>query len=243
MLVQSPVCRRRPRMLSTIRKFLVMTGLAAAGALLGALLGERLFVGSAQPPRSVCLLFDVSGSMRQRIRPKGDPVGQTQLEALRHAATDFVLRQDLARDAMGLVAFASTAEVKATLGKEAAPLCQQIPRLAADGTTNLADGLDQSLRVLDGAPGERWILLFSDGKPEDLDPRRDAEALALQAAARVREAGVRIVAIGTGLADGEFMQRVTGEKHNVILSAPRSEEHTSELQSLRHLVCRLLLEK
>src|SRR5438045_6919657 len=29
---------------------------------------------------------------------------------------------------------------------------------------------------------------------------------------------------------------------NLILS-PRSEEHTSELQSLRHLVCRLLLEK
>src|SRR5436853_1973762 len=27
------------------------------------------------------------------------------------------------------------------------------------------------------------------------------------------------------------------------LSAVRSEEHTSELQSLRHLVCRLLLEK
>src|SRR5258705_10003769 len=26
-------------------------------------------------------------------------------------------------------------------------------------------------------------------------------------------------------------------------SGPRSEEHTSELQSLRHLVCRLLLEK
>src|ERR1035438_16805 len=28
-----------------------------------------------------------------------------------------------------------------------------------------------------------------------------------------------------------------------IFSKPRSEEHTSELQSLRHLVCRLLLEK
>src|SRR5438045_4607174 len=27
------------------------------------------------------------------------------------------------------------------------------------------------------------------------------------------------------------------------VTAPRSEEHTSELQSLRHLVCRLLLEK
>src|SRR5437899_9681728 len=28
-----------------------------------------------------------------------------------------------------------------------------------------------------------------------------------------------------------------------VYNAPRSEEHTSELQSLRHLVCRLLLEK
>src|ERR1035438_8453931 len=27
------------------------------------------------------------------------------------------------------------------------------------------------------------------------------------------------------------------------ITSPRSEEHTSELQSLRHLVCRLLLEK
>src|SRR5262245_65305297 len=29
----------------------------------------------------------------------------------------------------------------------------------------------------------------------------------------------------------------------VLAAAERSEEHTSELQSLRHLVCRLLLEK
>src|SRR5437899_7024340 len=43
----------------------------------------------------------------------------------------------------------------------------------------------------------------------------------------------------------------TGHRHRGLLSAAdlaawrpeRSEEHTSELQSLRHLVCRLLLEK
>src|SRR5262245_62937158 len=29
----------------------------------------------------------------------------------------------------------------------------------------------------------------------------------------------------------------------ILETTPRSEEHTSELQSLRHLVCRLLLEK
>src|SRR5437899_13016677 len=32
-------------------------------------------------------------------------------------------------------------------------------------------------------------------------------------------------------------------EHELLLRFPRSEEHTSELQSLRHLVCRLLLEK
>src|ERR1039458_6630635 len=31
--------------------------------------------------------------------------------------------------------------------------------------------------------------------------------------------------------------------HPAMANASRSEEHTSELQSLRHLVCRLLLEK
>src|ERR1035438_10708759 len=41
--------------------------------------------------------------------------------------------------------------------------------------------------------------------------------------------------------------RSTAERHGKsfrkIYRATRSEEHTSELQSLRHLVCRLLLEK
>src|SRR5438045_9269226 len=34
-----------------------------------------------------------------------------------------------------------------------------------------------------------------------------------------------------------------GERSGQVPQLPRSEEHTSELQSLRHLVCRLLLEK
>src|SRR5262245_63314817 len=36
---------------------------------------------------------------------------------------------------------------------------------------------------------------------------------------------------------------VVNGTERVIVSQMRSEEHTSELQSLRHLVCRLLLEK
>src|ERR1035441_10715209 len=40
-----------------------------------------------------------------------------------------------------------------------------------------------------------------------------------------------------------FNHDAKGWLKSVVTGAPRSEEHTSELQSLRHLVCRLLLEK
>src|SRR5262245_63482146 len=39
------------------------------------------------------------------------------------------------------------------------------------------------------------------------------------------------------------MRARTGSRRPSPCSSPRSEEHTSELQSLRQLVCRLLLEK
>src|SRR5262245_38960971 len=42
---------------------------------------------------------------------------------------------------------------------------------------------------------------------------------------------------GVATATQEFVRRVEGTRTRI-----RSEEHTSELQSLRHLVCRLLLE-
>src|SRR5205823_13041261 len=40
---------------------------------------------------------------------------------------------------------------------------------------------------------------------------------------------------------GELARRIG--KRSPVLDRPRSEEHTSELQSLAYLVCRLLLEK
>src|SRR5262245_64333398 len=51
------------------------------------------------------------------------------------------------------------------------------------------------------------------------------------------QAGVGI-ARGTGTA-----VRGTARGLRCVVTLGRSEEHTSELQSLRHLVCRLLLEK
>src|SRR5258705_3189829 len=56
----------------------------------------------------------------------------------------------------------------------------------------------------------------------------------------------------TGLAAGQYQVQFVAPSGNMFTTAnvgsdttdsDRSEEHTSELQSLRHLVCRLLLEK
>src|SRR5258705_9166764 len=46
-----------------------------------------------------------------------------------------------------------------------------------------------------------------------------------------------------GPGGGPFKQGVVGPQVQRRVVKERSEEHTSELQSLRHLVCRLLLEK
>src|SRR5438045_5021168 len=56
----------------------------------------------------------------------------------------------------------------------------------------------------------------------------------------VVDIGVRPSRLGTKSFELEYELRSAGR---VVAEAKRSEEHTSELQSLRHLVCRLLLEK
>src|SRR5262245_65275676 len=49
--------------------------------------------------------------------------------------------------------------------------------------------------------------------------------------------------IGRGEVDARGAHGVDRQERDVPGALLRSEEHTSELQSLRHLVCRLLLEK
>src|SRR5262245_19270280 len=57
-------------------------------------------------------------------------------------------------------------------------------------------------------------------------------------AATAGETAIRAAAAELGARAGDL-----GSRKYVALVIDRSEEHTSELQSLRHLVCRLLLEK
>ncbi|HEX6810558.1 MAG TPA: VWA domain-containing protein [Planctomycetota bacterium] len=228
--------------MSTLRKILGMSVLAGVCATLGALGGELMFVGAAPavPERSICLLFDVSGSMAQRIRTRDDPAGRTQLQALQEAAVAFVQRQDLRSDALGLAVFSTGARVLVPIGHDTGQLVDAIGRLQAQGATDLAGGLDTARSLLGGINGERWVLLFSDGKPESVVMRTDPVHGALAAAAKARDAGLQIVAIGTGLADEELLAQVTGSAQNVFVSAPerlaeafeRSEQYIDSRQLL-----------
>src|ERR1035441_1671048 len=66
--------------------------------------------------------------------------------------------------------------------------------------------------------------------------------LAARAVAQTVEGSVFDAAKGTGVG-GVKVELLKGATPFYETTTDRSEEHTSELQSLRHLVCRLLLEK
>src|SRR5262245_27224654 len=82
---------------------------------------------------------------------------------------------------------------------------------------------------------------FFDG---EVAARVEAE---LELLAALRDAGVQDLALRAwGLSPralGAIKEMIESARRFEGLTDPRSEEHTSELQSLRHLVCRLLLEK
>ena len=203
-------------------KKVALLGLLGAGfAAIGALAGEGLFVGTAEPAsasRSICLLFDVSGSMGETINEAERGRRVTQLEALQDAASEFVDRQDLDADAMGLATFSSHARVVAQPGHDVPALAQSISGLRAAGGTDIGRGLDVAREALRDRSSERWVLLFSDGKPESSSTEESPEQAALSAARRVRNAGIQIVAIGTGRADANLLEKITGDPARVIIS-------------------------
>src|SRR3989442_8513380 len=79
-------------------------------------------------------------------------------------------------------------------------------------------------------------LFRSRCKPATATPSRAARA----AVARARLSTAWIRALAEPYLRGYRAERETGGS---LRANPRSEEHTSELQSRPHLVCRLLLEK
>src|SRR5258705_2270320 len=85
------------------------------------------------------------------------------------------------------------------------------------------------------------VQLARDGA-EVLVHGRDA-ARGAETVEEITAAGGKASFVAADLGDAADVQRLAGDVGDVDILINRSEEHTSELQSLRHLVCRLSLEK
>src|SRR5205814_7229675 len=115
---------------------------------------------------------------------------------------------------------------------------KEVQKVLAEAAANATALREEAKKLVDqthGAVAEERI----QAKQRLKEMAGQADALLSQA---TRDAG-RIVAEAEKRA-----QQTAGDAYNALrdkqlLEQARSEEHTSELQSLRHLVCRLLLEK
>lgn len=185
-------------------KLLRFALLGAVGCAAGALLGELLLAATrpASTAQAVCLLIDCSGSMDNG----GEGRGQ-KLREVKRAASDFVGRHATPDDRIAVMGFNSRVRRAAKATADAEQLRQAIAELGAGGGTAMDLGLQAAAGDLAALPDKtlpRTILLFTDGMPDD-------EAAALAAAEDCRQQQVRIVAIGTGDADDDYLAQVTGD--------------------------------
>src|SRR3989442_4160662 len=87
------------------------------------------------------------------------------------------------------------------------------------------------------------FFFFNDTATTEIYTLSLHDALPIWGLRRSRELVEQIVQVGSE----RFVRRQEPEigierrRHGVVVAGPRSEEHTSELQSRPHLVCRLLL--
>jgi Ca-activated chloride channel family protein len=180
----------------------------AAGCLAGALMGQLLLAATrshtVQGAQAVCLLIDCSGSMR------GD-----KLREVKRAAQDFVSRHGSSTDRIAVVGFDNRADRVCPLTDDVSRLQRGIEGLFDGGSTAMDVGLRAAAEELETLPADwrdasaaRSILLFTDGQPDNADAT-------LATASSCRSSGMRIVAIGTGDADTDFLERVTGDHKQV----------------------------
>ncbi len=185
------------RIADSYRKVIWFAGFGALGCTLAAIVGEAwLALTRTSPPLepvSICLLLDTSGSM-----------SGGELEEMKQVARDFVGRQDLSLNYLSVVGFDNWARRFSSLSQDSGVLLNAIDGLEIGVSTNMSDGLREARATLTDAPGDRYILLFTDGVPNSPhDTLRESE--------RCREQGTQVLAVATGTADVFYLAQVTSD--------------------------------
>lgn len=179
----------RPRYISAL--------LLTLGAALAIVASAQPRWGTEQsviPRRSAEVIFvvDVSRSMDAK------DVAPSRLEAAKTALTTTIQR--LQGDRIGLVIFAGNARLRFPLTTDRSAANQVIAALETgailvQGGTSAASGLDIALDSFDKSrDAGRLIVFISDGEDLGADPAA--------AAAKIHDAGVDFMAVGTGTANG-----------------------------------------
>ncbi len=159
---------------------------------LGETVEVQLVVDGSCPPDDqtvdVVLTIDRSGSMDGR-----------KLLAAKDAAIGFVNRVRAPRSRVGVTSFSTGAERVQPLAEDRAPAIAGIAGLAAGGSTNLVDGLEEARRTMIAAPwraeAKRVIVFMSDGRHSISSPSLDDLAKVITA---VRGDHIEVFAIGLG---------------------------------------------
>ena len=157
-------------------------------------------VEGAPGPVRIYLLMDVSSSMA------GPP-----LEEAQDAARAFLDRCDFTATEVGLIAFSDVVTLQSEATDNARKVQAAVGRLAADGTTNLAEALELARSHLESRDRTRYVVILTDGYP-------DAAEAAVAEADRTKAEGVEIVAIGMGDADRDYLRRIASTDEGSIFA-------------------------
>jgi Mg-chelatase subunit ChlD len=157
--------------------------------------------GLAQSPKAIVLLLDRSTSMSGSFWNFGRT---SPLQEVKQAALNFVQRQDLTQNQIGVISFGSDTTLESPLTSDLASLQQAISRISIDGGTNMSVGLSAAMAQLATSSLEPNIILFTDGQP-------NSSSNTLAVSQQLRDQAIRLIAIGTGGADINFLNQLTND--------------------------------
>lgn len=150
------------------------------------------------------------------------------LAEMKEAASAYVKRQNLQTTRIAVVSFGSQSRIHTSLSRDVDTLKTALQGLDVDGSTRMDLGLAAAFSLLSASSQtpasvsrgsttsatnveRRSILLFTDGYPDSFSDEGDPATRALSTANSARSSGARMVAIGTGDADREFLAQLTGD--------------------------------
>ena len=151
---------------------------------------------------TVYLLIDVSASMEGG-----------GLDEAKQAASAFVDRCDLSHMSVGLVTFGDKAETVVPACQDARKLKKGIRKLTTECTTDMTEGLEHTYKKLKRADEPKFIVLLTDGYPND-------QSSAIRAAADCHRDDIQIIAIGTSGADVGYLQQLSNTDEQAVFANP-----------------------